>query len=279
MRHCGFFYIISIVLLSSCVGHSKYDTALKTIDSLQLANKELLKINDDLLNGEDRLVNLFYLNVSKGNYILAEENYKNLIKYHPESEAIKVISVKAKEIAPKIQAQRDSIEKAIKDSTRLANIDDYGNWKIGEYGNDFGEPTGKYYVYQDVQGYFSNSATSHSDLLVHITIQEGVSMFIYCDEYMDGTNDGSGYGRSGFGNALYIVSTEARKVYRGREGMLEEDSEDGVFYKLIDIFRHEHYYEIQAFGEGKTRYYYSVDTRGLENALLKAKLISLSELK
>lgn len=291
MRKCRVLYIITIVLFSSCVSHSKYDTALETIDSLKVANKTLLKINEELSNGEERLVRLFNFNVSKGNYILAEENFRNLIKYHPESDAIKVISDKIKDLAPKIQAQRDSILKSVKDSTRLANLNDFGSWEIGEYVNDFREPTGEYYVYQDVQGYFSNTATSHGDLLVHINISgDDPSMSIRCDEYMDGTIDGSGFGDAS--DRLYslrVICYATRKIYKNqrysRTDLLQEEGSDqqeesksSVEYSLLDIFRLEHYYEIEAFGEYKTKYYYSVDTKGLENALLKAKLISLSEL-
>ena len=82
------FYICLSTCLSSCVNRSRFIEANKTIDSLKNENALLIAENEKLLNGEERLVNLYNMNVSKGNYLSAEENYNNLVKYHPESISI-----------------------------------------------------------------------------------------------------------------------------------------------------------------------------------------------
>ena len=187
------FFICSSTCLSSCVSRSRLVEANKIIDSLKVENARLLTENYELLNGEERLVNLYKMNVSKGNYIAAEENYNNLIKYHPESISINQLQKSINDVLNKAQSQRDSIAKIIKDSIRLAKIDELGDWRIGEYVNDFDEPTGEHYVYQTILGKFSNSATAGSDLHVRMIIRRESQSYIRVDteydEYMDGTID------------------------------------------------------------------------------------------
>lgn len=58
----------------------------------------------------------------------------------------------------------------------------YGMWKIGNYVDDFGEPTKHGYVYTEVYGTFSNSATTDSKLRVKLLIDES-SMRVQLYEY------------------------------------------------------------------------------------------------
>ena len=47
----------------------------------------------------------------------------------------------------------------------------YGDWLVGNYVDDFGDPTGETYIYTVSTGTFSNTATSGSDLTVGIYYQ------------------------------------------------------------------------------------------------------------
>lgn len=58
----------------------------------------------------------------------------------------------------------------------------YGMWNVGNYVDDFGEPTKHGYVYAEVYGTFSNSATTDSKLRVRFLIDEN-SMRIQLYEY------------------------------------------------------------------------------------------------
>ena len=57
----------------------------------------------------------------------------------------------------------------------LPDIDtneEFGIWKIGNYVDEFKEPTGRGFVYTEVNGTFSNSATTDANLLARLVIAE-----------------------------------------------------------------------------------------------------------
>lgn len=62
------------------------------------------------------------------------------------------------------------------------NNESYGMWNVGNYVDDFGEPTKHGYVYAEVYGTFSNSVTTDSKLRVKFLIDES-SMRIQLYEY------------------------------------------------------------------------------------------------
>lgn len=69
----------------------------------------------------------------------------------------------------------------------------YGSWEVIDILNDFYEPTGKKYVLQEIDGYFSNSATASSDCKVYVMLLKGdndrLTGKIVIDEYCDNTPD------------------------------------------------------------------------------------------
>jgi hypothetical protein len=270
--------------LSSCVTRSRLIEANKTIDSLKNENALLIAENEELLNGEERLVKLYNMNVSKGNYLSAEENYNNFVKYHPASILIKELEKSINDVSNKAQSQRDSIDKIIRDSIRLANIDELGEWKIGDYVNDFNEPTGEHYVYQRIHGRFSNSATANGDLLVKIVIHKGYSRYalkdididVNYDEYCNGTIDEKGFGNWRQYDAIRIVCHDTKKVYVNDQSFrdLHENGTDNYFL-MLDILKQNNKIDFKVRGDYKTVYYYTIDTKYLENALLKAGIETL----
>jgi hypothetical protein len=273
------FFICSSTCLSSCVSRSRLVEANKIIDSLKVENARLLTENYELLNGEERLVNLYKMNVSKGNYIAAEENYNNLIKYHPESISINQLQKSINDVLNKAQSQRDSIAKIIKDSIRLAKIDELGDWRIGEYVNDFDEPTGEHYVYQTILGKFSNSATAGSDLHVRMIIRRESQSYIRVDteydEYMDGTIDEKNYYLRR-NSAIKIVCHKTRKVYYN-DAQMEALKENGTcnYTDILPILKQGGKIEFRVKDDYSTVYYFTVQSDYLENALLKAGIETL----
>lgn len=271
-----FFYAFIIIAVSGCVSKTKYNSAISIIDSLRESNKTLLDENEELKNGEERLVNLFKFRVKQGDYLQAQETYETLIKKHPESEQILLLQRTADSIAPKAKIQRDSINKAIRDSTRLANIDDIGEWAIGDYVDDFGDKTGKHFVYQVIYGIFSNSATAGSTLGVRLKFVgshiKNIEPYFYieCDEYADGTIEETSYDRR-----LKIVCPETHKVYEGRSGLLFDRENDEHIESIASLFRQENTYEFTIWHEYKTVYKFSINSKGFQNALLKAGIDSL----
>lgn len=165
-------YSILLLILSSCVQHSFNEKALSIIDSLQCVNKTLTQQYDELLNGEVRLIKLIEFYNTKQDYIKAYDSYNILKAKHPESKYIIVNQDILSSIESKALIIMDSINKVKKDSIRFANIKELGIWKLGEYINDFDEPTGEKYVYTNILGRFSNIATSNSSLRVNILINK-----------------------------------------------------------------------------------------------------------
>lgn len=273
-----FFFCLS-TCLSSCVNRSRLIEANETIDSLKTENAQLLAENEGLLNGEERLVNLYKMNVSKGNYIAAEENYINLIKYHPESILIKELEKSINDVSNKAQSQRDSIAKVINDSIRLANINELGDWRIGEFVNDFDEPTGEHYVYQIILGKFSNSATAGSDLHVRMIIRRESQSYIRVDteydEYMDGTIEGKNYNLRR-NSAIKIVCHKTRKVYYN-DAQMRALQENGTYNytDILPILKQGGKIEFRVKDDYSTVYYFTVQSDYLENALLKAGIETL----
>ena len=167
----------------------------------------------------------------------------------------------------------DSLEKAKQDSIRRANIHELGIWKIGEYVNDFDEPTGEKYLYANVIGIFSNSATARSILGVKVKVFNDGSIGLYYDEYNDGT-----YENEKIRN-IRIVNKEARKVYESLWDMVG-DPDDCLFdndesssresMTLEEVLVKEGEYEFYIILKYNTKYQFTIDSRYLANAMFKA---------
>ena len=273
--------ICTIAIVTGCVSQSKYDKALNTIDSLKTENARLVQLNEELENGESRLAGLYTQLVSQGKYLKAEETYANAISRHPEASAnpaYKSINT----VRQKAQEQRDSIAKAQRDSLFLANIDNIGEWHIGDYVNDFKEPTGVHYVYQFIYGQFSNSATAGSRLGVTIQIYKSwysdrIDYSIVFDEYNDGTKD-----ETRLSNAK-VVCQDLRKVFVSPYSSDFYDRDEGYdskHYSFLDLLRMENVFEVTDTHREyslSTIYNFKVDSRNLNNALVKAGILSVDD--
>lgn len=263
---CSF---ITLSLLGCGVKESEHHKVVTQRDSLQLIVTSLMERVDMLENGEDRLMNFIILHNNNKNYIKAAENIDALKKFHPESQLMTKHSKLFSEIEGKAQILKDSIDKAVRDSIKLASITNIGRWEIGNYVNDFDEPTGDHYVFADFYGTFSNSATAGRELRIRVYITP-YDTYLKYDEYDNGvyTDEMVSYGR--------IVNKEKRKVYDIR-GYSYIDQETKEYVNLDDILKDEGVYDFDVKLKYGTRYHFTINSCFLNNALVKAKLITLDD--
>lgn len=270
---------LGMTVLSSCgISETEYNKVVYQRDSLQLVVNKLEKDVDMLRNGEERLMNYIRLYNDKNEYVKAFEHLCSLRTYHPESSLLKKNKLLFSDIEKKATAIMDSIAKAKSDSIKLANIHKLGDWEIGNYVNDFGEPTGEHFVCSEFYGTFSNSATAGSRLRVYVgahnyTSQKyHYSISLRFDEYDNGT-----YEQERCTEAK-IVNKELRKVYRESYGYNSFTDEEGNRVSLTEILTEEGVYEFDLRFQYGTRYSFKIDTRYLNNALVKAGLKNIDDL-
>lgn len=168
----------------------------------------------------------------------------------------------------------------------------YGSWEVIDILNDFYEPTGKKYVLQEIDGYFSNSATASSNCKVYVMLLKGdndrLTGKIVIDEYCDNTPDMTlnEYG-SPAKRGSKIIDMANRKAYYiycefgytfGFQD-IDDKSENATWkskrYSWIEILRNkESSYSFTIKGEYKDEYRFMVDTYELDSALIGAGLLS-----
>lgn len=271
------FVILSFGLLWGCVNQSTHDQALRAIDSLMVVNQTLIEENDELLNGEKRLIDYIELYHRNKDYVKSYEFITMLKSRHPASNYLIQKEKMIVSIERGARIMQDSIDKAREDSVKLANINELGIWEVRDVKNDFDEPTGKKYLSAYISGRFSNSATAGSPLRVWISIDSVDDISVYFDEYSDWTYDNEDISH------IKVVNKEARKVYESL--WLDQASFDKLYEKggnktksykkLVDILADEGIYEIEVYTEYKTMYTFTINSQYLENAMLKAGMKKL----
>lgn len=192
--------IIITALLSSCGVSKEEHIKLKSEYDELLAEIESLKvIIDEFENGEQRLIALVNSNYEKRNYSEAIQNIKKLKEKHPES--IKNIEFESLlvTINNELEKEKKRIEEEEKEKFRLANLNNTGIWSNSFYVDEFGQRTKEGYITNrsSIKGFFSNSATTNSDLLVDILIDNSnrISFMLY--EYA-GKNPVKAYGSTNY---------------------------------------------------------------------------------
>lgn len=159
----------------------------------------------------------------------------------------------------------------------------YGDWEIGNYVNDFDEPTGEKFVRQIIRGDFSNSATASSPLRVYLYLYkqtylsgeayvDGKMLF---DEYSDGTEDFHIWSdASPAKRGTKIVDKPNRKAYHYEELTGFRDIETDKWYKWIDILRDtSSIFDFTIKGDYKDEYRFSINSSKLNAALKDAGII------
>lgn len=269
--------LFTSILFGCGVKETEHLKVVAQRDSLQLIVNSLTERVDVLENGEERLMNFITLHNNKKNYIKAAENIEALKKYHPESQLMTKHSKLFSEIEGKAQIIKDSIDKAVRDSIKLASITELGKWNLIPYVNEFDEPTGNYLVRAEFYGAFSNSATAGDRLRIRVDVTRysekwGPSIDLKYDEYNNGTYEDE--------RVTYcrVVNKEKRKSYYddgGWGGYTDRETKERL--SLYEILKDEGVYEFNVSLEYGTKYQFTIDSKYLNNALVKAKLISLDE--
>ena len=152
----------------------------------------------------------------------------------------------------------------------------YGDWKVGIFLNDFDEPTGEKYIYQELYGHFSNSATTNSRLriLVKFYCSNGGYKLLYgrmfFDEYCDGIWDYvEGPSKDEQCGSKIIDREHRRAFHRANHDKFSYmiDGGKGQFsweYIFADLPAT---YEVTITGDYKTKYFFSINTDKLSEAL------------
>lgn len=263
-------YILFLMFTFSCTSNNEIQRLQAQVDSLKLENEELRF-------GEERLTGLIDFSLENNKYVDAEEYIIKLRDKHPESKRLGEYVKKLPTISLEAKRIRDARNKAIQDSIFLANINEMGIWGVGRYVNEFDEPTGEHYVYGLITGYFSNSATAHSDLLVKMIFRkdyyDDLEAYIEYDEYANGVADGAGWGDWELSK---IVCKERKIIYKPKWGGKWENTSTSEEVKILDALLMNDVLECKIYNrEERAWYYFTIDTNYLKNALLKAKLITL----
>ncbi len=223
--------LLSLFLLMSCsISKQDFDKLQQENESLKQQINTLNMQIDELKNGESRLVGLIDNAYKSEDYQSAKIYIENLKKTHPESTKIDyynkllvTISQKEKEIQLKKEA-------AEKERIRLENLNNTGMWEIRHYVDRFGEPTKEGYITNKslIEGKFSNSATSNSDLNVKFLITNSSDINIKLYEYA-GDNEIKGtydYPREYF---VYVKDQDGKEY-----SLNAKNSSDRLFFNEAD---------------------------------------------
>ena len=162
----------------------------------------------------------------------------------------------------------------------------YGDWVIGDYTNDFDEPTGEKFVRQIISGDFSNSATASSSLRVYVYLYKTdyswrdnpVDGKILFDEYCDGTEDFHIWGEDGSPakNGSKIIDKPNRKAYYYKELIVGgwRDTDTDKWYSWIDILRDTaSVFNFTIKGEYQDEYRFTINSDKLNEALKDAGIL------
>jgi hypothetical protein len=271
-----YLFILTFLVIGCGVNESEYNRVKSERDSL-------LQVVDELKNGEERLLNFITMYNNNKDYIQAYKNLERLRKHHPESPLFETNKKLFSSLENKAITLIDSINKVKNDSIKLANIDELGIWEIGDFVNDFDEPTGKHFVYSNVYGHFSNSATSYDKLRIYIRWtgdEKQYNVSLKFDEYDNGTYDiDFNYNQDEL-QYIKIINKELRKVYTGEKYYIRERVEDNSNNRIVslkEILVNEGIYTFTLKYKHNTEYSFQIESSFLNNALIKAGLKDINE--
>lgn len=190
MRYLKF--ILLTTILFSCVSKSRETELLEKIDKLE---SEI----DDLKNGEERLLARIEYSFENEMFDSVRVYASRLKRKFPESDKIEKLDELVQVVA-KIEAE--GIQKALeeqKEKERLANLNNTGMWTVSNYVDEFGRETPEEYIRNRryIEGKFSNSATTNSDLNVKFLITNYNDIDIMLYEYA-GNNPVKTYGTDNY---------------------------------------------------------------------------------
>ena len=170
--------ILGFVLQVGCVPQSEYDDLLAE-------NEELKARLEECMHGAEKLIANAEKAYKEKKYEIARNNIKLLHEKHPESPKNEDFKQLLKTIEIKEMEEIKRKEEEEKERIRIANLNNTGMWVVGNYVDEFGEPTKIRYITNiyRIRGVFSNSATQNSELDVKFLISNSSDISIQLYEY------------------------------------------------------------------------------------------------
>jgi len=238
-----------------------------------------------------------YINAIEGRYLLAIEYYDKLLK---EKDATSPLRMNALETCRKLQKpiQKRLDEKINKESYKSYlqqvnekreyykknnpnELNEFGNWIMGSYVDEYGDITNEKYLSQSVTGTFSNSATENSNLRVKFFINGGdiwsTTPWFRFYEYAD-NNPIKGIHDE---NPLYcsfknnIGEEYPLKLFqsRGADYFSTEDQKNtgGEYIALRDAIANEEFIKFVCYDKDSSKYLFRIDFKYYDNNILKFK--------
>ena len=150
--------------------------------------------------------------------------------------------------------------------------ENFSSWEIGEYTDEFNQPTGKKYMVVDTYGTFSNSATTNSTLLAALQIDQdniGVMMWEYGRNLLKGTFDYENYDITILdegGAKHYFTGT----IYKSGTRVYFKDSDRNTVLNLLRANNELKIY-LKSTKYSISTYLFTVDTKGFTEAYNQIK--------
>lgn len=140
------------------------------------------------------------------------------------------------------------------------------SWEVGNYTDEFNQPTGKKYIGVECYGTFSNSATTDSELYAYVQIDTnniGIMLWDYGSQLVKGVFDYENYNitiLSESGTKYYYTGT----IYEGGTRIYFK-SEDRS--EILGLFRNNDSVKIylKSTKYSVSTYLFEVDTKGFED--------------
>ncbi|MDO5321004.1 MAG: hypothetical protein Q4F39_01270 [Bacteroidia bacterium] len=177
---------VTTLLVAGCgINPDEHNRVVAQRDSLETVVSQLKVKIDELENGEQRMAGKIETLISDQNYIEALKQIDVLKEKHPGSPSVVNFNSRIASLKQKADAQQAAIDKHVRDSIRMANLNNLGIWKINYFVDKFNEPTKEGYITstKPIYGTFSNTATQDSDLRVEFIIASKKSVAFQLYEY------------------------------------------------------------------------------------------------
>lgn len=172
--------------------------------------------------------------------------------------------------------------------TNSKSNDIENEWSVVAFHDEFGSPTGKYGIKGSFEGYFDNSATTHSPLTVDIFIDCDSTVRLNFWEYNRHLSKSETFfcinGYDGTGKDYYLEEKEYNAInsqgdFFDKNRLIHDNNnfkylyDKGILWEMLTkggVAK----FNIQVGEHTTTRYVFKVNTKGLDEAL--DKLYSLS---